>query len=176
MRVLKYVLVAIALLALLLVSKKTKGPKVGVQAPTFSARTLGGRMVDGEQLRGKTVVVEFWATWCPACVSSLPALNRFHQQYGKDPSIEVFAVHVPKGAIPAAVKGFCDKRQYGFPIVLDRNARLSSDFQIHSIPTLIVIGPNGDVHHVKNGALWGSPEDGARQIKQWVDAARVPTT
>ena len=176
MRVLKYVLVAVALIALLLVSKKTTGPKIGIQAPSFSARTMSGRMVDGKQLHGKTVVVEFWATWCPACVSSLPALHRFHEQYGKDPSIEVFAVHVPKGAIPAAVKRFCDKRQYGFPLVLDRNARLSTDFQIQSIPTLIVISPNGEVHHVKNGALGGSPEDGARRIKQWVDAASGPST
>ena len=176
MRVLKYVLVAFALLALLMVSNQTTGPKIGLQAPVFSARTLSGREVDGKQLLGKTVVVEFWATWCPACVSSLPALQRFHKQYGKDPSIEVFAVHVPKGAIPAAVKAFCDKRQYDFPLILDRYARLSADFQIQSIPTLIVIGPNGDVNHVKNGALGGSPEDGARRIKQWVDAANGPST
>ena len=78
-------------------------------------------------------------------------------------------------AISAAVKLFCEKRAYHFPVLLDRNARLSAAFQIESIPTLIVIGPDGSVQHVKNGAS-GSPEDGARRIKQWVDAASASSS
>ena len=176
MRVLKYILLGLALFALLLVTQKTTGPKVGTLAPEFVGKTLSGRTVNAAQLKGKTIVVDFWATWCPACVSSLPALNRFYQEYGRDDSIEVFAVHVPKGAISAAVKLFCEKRAYHFPVLLDRNARLSAAFQIESIPTLIVIGPDGSVQHVKNGALGGSPEDGARRIKQWVDAASASSS
>jgi len=133
-------------------------------------------MVDGNQLRGKTVVVEFWATWCPACVSSLPALNAFERSVQQDDTVSVYSVHVPKGAFAPAVETFMNRRNYDFSVILDRNAQLSRAFQIESIPTLIVIGPDGRVHHVKNGALSGSPTEGAQRIRGWVNQAADENT
>ena len=160
--------------ALFVFSQSTTGPEVGTQAPQFSAKTLSGRLVDKAQLEGKTVVVEFWATWCRACVSSLPALHLFYEQYGQDPSVEVFAVHVPKGASALPVKNFQERNGYRFPVVLDQRARLSRLLEIESILTLIVIAPNGSVHRVKNGALVGPAQVNADRIKGWVDSASAP--
>jgi thiol-disulfide isomerase/thioredoxin len=125
-------------------------------------------MVTSQALRGRTIVFEFWATWCPACVSSLPALNAFEQLVKDDSGIDVYSVHVPKGAFAPAVEAFMTKRGYDFPVILDRDAQLSRAFQIESIPTLIVVAPDGRVSRVKNGAIGGSAEDGAERIQSWV--------
>ena len=167
----KYLPLLFIFLAVVLLLQQTTGPKVGTEAPTISAFTLAGEAVNSSQFEGKTVVLDFWATWCAACVSSLPALHRFYETYRNDPSVMVLAVHVPKGAIAPAVQNFCDKRAYRFPVILDKNAELSARFQIQSIPTLVVIGPDGNVRHVKNGALGGSAEDGAARIESWVEKA-----
>ena len=176
MNIFRYLLFALLLGAVLVLSQSTTGPDAGSKAPDISGRTLSGRVIQSAELSGKTIVVEFWATWCPACVSSLPALQRFYEQHGDDPSLEVFAVHVPKGAVAPAIRNFCQKRGYSFPVILDSAAHLSMSFQIESIPTLVVIGPDGVVDRVKNGALGGSPDDAAARIKHWVDLASEPDT
>ncbi|MGB0647526.1 MAG: TlpA family protein disulfide reductase, partial [Bradymonadia bacterium] len=130
-----------------------------------------GELVSSEVLLGRTVVLEFWATWCPACVSSLPALNAYRDSVKDEPSISVFGVHVPKGAFAPSVSAFMERRQYSFDVILDRHADLSRAFQIDSIPTLIILGPDGRVRHVKNGAIGGSAEEGARRIEDWVAKA-----
>lgn len=171
MRWIKFILIFGAILWLLLQSQTTTGPELGTSSPRFKTRTTTGQVVASDSLRGRTVVFEFWATWCPACVSSLPALNAFERLVKNDERIEVYSVHVPKGAFAPAVEAFMDKRQYGFPVILDRDAQLSRAFQIESIPTLIVIDPDGRVRHVKNGAIGGSAEDGAQRIRSWVSKA-----
>ena len=173
MRWIRFALIFGAILWLLLQSQTTTGPELGTSSPRFKTRTTNGQMVSSEALRGRTIVFEFWATWCPACVSSLPALNAFEQRVKNDASIEVYSVHVPKGAFAPAVAAFMTQRGYDFPVILDRDAQLSRAFQIESIPTLIVVGPDGRVSRVKNGALGGSAEDGAERIQSWVSEASI---
>lgn len=176
MRWIRFILIFGAILWLLLQSQVTTGPNLGTESPDFKIRTLSGEVVSSKALLGQTVVLEFWATWCPACVSSLPALNTFEQSIQEDDTVSVYSVHVPKGAFAPAVEAFMNRRNYSFSVILDRNAQLSRAFQIESIPTLIVIGPDGRVRHVKNGALGGSPEEGAQRIRGWVDEAAQDQT
>ena len=170
MRWIRFILIFGAILWLLLQSQVTTGPPLGVTGPTFKIRTTSGQVISSNALLGRTVVLEFWATWCPACVSSLPALNAFHDSIQHDDTV-VYGVHVPKGAFAPAVESFMTQRNYDFPVILDRDAQLSRAFEIESIPTLIVIGPDGRVHHVKNGALGGSAHEGAQRIQSWVTQA-----
>ena len=171
MRILRFLLIFGAIIWLLLQSQVTSGPELDSQGPRFEIRTMAGETVSSEGLLGRTVVLEFWATWCPACVSSLPALNAYRNSIKDDQSIAVFGVHVPKGAFAPSVSSFMERRQYRFDVILDSHADLSRSFQIESIPTLIILGPDGRVRHVKNGAIGGSAAEGARRIADWVAKA-----
>ena len=171
MKIVRFLLIFGAIIWLLLQSQVTSGPELGIQGARFEIRTISGELVSSEDLLGRTVVLEFWATWCPACVSSLPALNSYRDLVADDPSISVFGVHVPKGRLAPSVSDFMTRRQYSFDVILDRQADLSRAFKIESIPTLIILGPDGRVRHVKNGAIGGSAEEGARRIEGWVAKA-----
>ncbi len=171
MKPLKYILVAALVFWVLVQDRLPTGPDLGVETPRFEARATNGEVFDSDSLRGKTVVVDFWAGWCPACVASLPAIHEFHQNRLSDSSVELMTVHVPKGGSRATIEHYQQSQGYSFPVVLDRDARLVTSFKIESIPTLIIIAPDGRVHHVKNGQLRGNAQEGARRIEKWVERA-----
>ena len=170
MKIVRFLLIFGAIIWLLLQSQVTSGPELGIQGPRFEIRTISGELVSSEDLLGRTVVLEFWATWCPACVSSLPALNSYRDLVADDPSISVL-VYMSRRALCTSVSDFMTRRQYSFDVILDRQIDLSRAFKIESIPTLIILGPDGRVRHVKNGAIGGSAEEGATSNWGWVAKA-----
>src|SRR5678816_182397 len=85
-------------------------------APAIDLMTIDGVALSLQQLRGKVVLVNFWATWCEPCIAEMPSLQRLHDQLHAD-GFEVLAVNYQEG--PARIKSFIDKLNFTLPVVRD---------------------------------------------------------
>ncbi|MEH7484478.1 redoxin domain-containing protein, partial [Neobacillus drentensis] len=128
----KKVIAAVILVTLLTVAivqamdKKTETPEttsqttasqeglaIGAKAPDFELKTLTGETVKLSNLKGKKVMLNFWATWCPPCKAEMPAMEQFSKQMEKD--IVILAVNIDP---QLDVQGFVDENKITFPIPL----------------------------------------------------------
>jgi peroxiredoxin len=122
------------------------------QAPSLSVRTLDGTQIDLATLRGKPVLVTFWATSCPGCVKEIPHLIELHNEYGPQ-GLQMLAVAMAYDP-PNHVIAMRDARKLPYPIVLDLDgsaARAFGDVQL--TPTSFLIAPDGRIVRHKIGEL-----------------------
>lgn len=158
----KKVIAAIALVALFTVAmvqamdKDDKQPKdqqqsgleVGNKAPDFELKTLSGESIKLSSLKGKKVMVNFWATWCPPCKAEMPEMQRFYEAT-KD-EVEILAINMdPK----ADVAGFAKERGLTFPILLDETNEVNEKYQIVSIPTTFFVDEKGIITQRFTGSM-----------------------
>jgi thiol-disulfide isomerase/thioredoxin len=122
----------------------------------FSAQALSGSKVSLGQLRGKVVILNFWATWCPPCRAEMPALDALWKK-DKDKAFTIMGISV--GEDERTVKEFIAKEGYGYPIFLDSSGELGSRFGARSIPTTYVLNKAGKAIAGKvGGAEYDSAE------------------
>lgn len=129
------------------------GPQVGALtgvapslggAPAFTMTTLDGRAIRSEDLRGKVVVVNFWATWCGPCRLEMPALQALAEKHeGRD--VVVLGLSVDAGASP--VRAFLDERGITYPVGMASNAQRRAFGGIRGIPTTLIIDADGVLRH-----------------------------
>jgi len=112
----------------------------GSPATTFKLPARGGGDLDLTSLHGKTVLVNFWATWCPPCREEMPSLSRLAQQF--DPStFEVVAVSVDDGWDP--VEKFLAQPKTPFRVVLDEGAKISRAYGTTKFPESYLLDQDG---------------------------------
>jgi len=118
--------------------------------PNLPFTTLDGRMGTMEGLRGKVVLVNFWATWCPYCRHEMPVMQDFYNDYqGKGFEILAFSVDDD----PAKVENFLRENGYTFPILM-ANAEHSNAFgDVSRLPTSFIIDRNGRIRHKISGQV-----------------------
>ena len=102
-----------------------------------------------QQLRGKGVLLNFWATWCEPCIKELPLLERIHARYG---GLHFVVVGVTDED-PADVERFLARRPIDYPILIDRSGRLRAHFGAEALPFTAWIGPDGRVAGRELGVL-----------------------
>ncbi len=127
-------------------------------APEFALPDLDGRTVRLADLRGKVVVINFWATWCAPCREEMPSMHRLWQQLRAN-SFELAAINV--GETPEQVRSFLSALDHpiGFPIVLDEEGTTVRDFSVKGFPTTFVIDKSGRLVFEAVGRRdWESPE------------------
>ena len=132
-------------------------PTVGQPAPEYSAVSLqGGGPVSLEQLRGKVVLLNVWATWCAPCVREMPSMQRLHQALG-DSGLVVLAVSVDVSD-PGAVRAFYEEYGLTFPMIQDRSRAIERIYQTTAVPESFVINKNGMIMKKLIGEQnWDSP-------------------
>lgn len=123
-----------------------KGLKVGDTFPELGSFGLEGKLPD--DLKGKVVLVDFWASWCEPCKESFPVMESLHKQYGAR-GLVVLAVNVDENI--GAMKDFLKDHPGSFAIVHDAKKKLVGLANIASMPTSIVIGRNGKVAAIHKG-------------------------
>jgi thiol-disulfide isomerase/thioredoxin len=126
------------------------GPRVGDPAPDFTAGTLSGETVTLGRLRGRYVLLDFWATWCGPCVANLPELSRFHDTFAAGGRVTVLGLNLDDD--PAEVRRFLESRKLPWTQgYLGGRAggeeEILSRYAISWIPTYILIGPDGKLIH-----------------------------
>ena len=123
--------------------------KVGEQAPKFILRTVDGQKITAEELRGKVVLLNLWATWCVPCKAELPLLDAAERQY-RDKGFAVFAVATEDSVSPAQL---IKKIGPSLKLTLVRNLAGSSYQPLGGVPTNYVIDRQGVLRYAKGGAF-----------------------
>ncbi len=119
------------------------GIEIGNRAPEFELANLDGKQVRLSDYRGKRVVVNVWATWCPPCKAEIPEMVKFYKEYSNH-NIEILAVNMTNSEKKVEdVKQFSEDYGINFPILLDRQAEVASSYQAFTIPTTYILDKNG---------------------------------
>lgn len=116
---------------------------VNQPAPDFTLPLLGGGEVSLSGLKGKVVVLDFWASWCPPCVATLPGTADVAQKYA-DRNVVVYAINVNEA--PEEIEAFLKANNISIPTALARQSGVDRQYGVQYIPQLFVIDPNGTVH------------------------------
>ncbi len=149
---------ALAAAALLLVSwvgcspEGSKDARAELRpAPDFTLEELAGGQVSLADLRGKTVVLDFWATWCPPCEFQVPSLNAFYDAHRDDSDVAVYGISVDTEG-REVVDVWVGEKEVRYPILLGGDD-LARRFGAVGFPTLIVVAPDGSVHSQHVGLI-----------------------
>ncbi|MGQ0695664.1 MAG: peroxiredoxin family protein [Nitrospiraceae bacterium] len=137
--------------------------KVGDEAPNFQLRDLNGNVVSLSRLRGKVVLLNFWATWCGPCRVEMPAMEQLYRTFPRE-EFEILAVSTdPQGA--AATRPFQQELGFTFPILHDSEFRVGLTYGARTLPMTFMVDRQGVIRQKIFGARdWDSPE--ARELVQ----------
>jgi cytochrome c biogenesis protein CcmG/thiol:disulfide interchange protein DsbE len=131
-----------------------------VQASDFTLQTLDGRSVKLSDYRGQVILLNTWASWCPPCRAEMPDLEAYYREHKEDGFV-VLAVNDEESA--STVANFIQAQGFTFPVLLDPEGKVMSQYGVRGLPTSFLIDRNGMVRGVWSGQL--SPE----RLKQIVD-------
>jgi cytochrome c biogenesis protein CcmG/thiol:disulfide interchange protein DsbE len=121
------------------------------QAPDFTLPDINDNKLSLSKFKGKIVILNFWATWCPPCKKEIPELNKIYAEY-KDKGIEIIGITLDK---PEKVKEFMEKQNIDYPVVIG-SREISKDYgNIVSIPTLFIIDKQGRIYKKNIGFKGG---------------------
>jgi peroxiredoxin len=137
------------------------------QAPNFRLRTLGGMTLDLASLTARgPLVLDFWATWCKPCVTSLPELESLWGRYaGRGVTVLGVSIDGPRNV--SRVRPFLNKLGLTFPVAIDDDGAMQERFQVVAVPTTIVIGADRRIRFVRagyGGGGLGEVEDALRAL------------
>ncbi len=141
----------------------------GDPAPEFRLQALSGQYVSLSDLRGKVVMVHFWATWCPPCVEELPTLAKLYQEFiGRD--FVMLAVSVDEGGAKA-VTSFLQRNGLNIPVLLDPDRITAGRYGTFKFPETYLVDREGVVKYKVIGPRdWRDPA--ALQLLQNMIAVR----
>ncbi len=127
------------------------------RAPEFRLPLLAGGTLNSAALRGKTVVLAFWATWCEPCREELPRLQAFSRRYATDRHVVFYLVNVGEGSdTEHRARRFLRKYGIVIPTVFDSGGRVADEFRAGSaLPARVVVGPHGFVRYKAIGYVQG---------------------
>jgi len=133
------------------------GPQVGKLAPDFKLPSLDGQTALLRDFRGKTVLLNFWATWCPPCRAEMPFIQQmFEDKNWAEKGLVIIAVDI--GESPATVRGFAESFKLSFLVLLDRNGDAAEKYNVRGIPATFFIDKEGIIREIKIGAFTSKAE------------------
>jgi peroxiredoxin len=124
----------------------------GFLAPDFELVTMDDEIVQLSNLRGKVVLVNFWASWCPPCRSEMPAMQQIYTEYGPDEFV-ILAINNGRQDNPSDAEQFVNEKGLTFPILLDSDGLVSALYQVHSLPTSFFIDREGIIREIVIGGM-----------------------
>jgi cytochrome c-type biogenesis protein len=147
----------VAVMALLACSQSESGrlPErvaVGAAAPAYKAVSLSGDSVSLAALRGKTVLLNVWATWCHPCRDEIPELQAIHERY-KTRGLELVGVSIDADGNDDVIRQFMRDFKMTYPVWRDPDERVSTRFLVVGVPATFLIDRNGVLRWRKTGPI-----------------------
>ncbi|WP_085815043.1 TlpA disulfide reductase family protein [Geoanaerobacter pelophilus] len=138
-------------------SKKEVPAQEGAAAPDFTLQDLSGKQVQLSSLKGKVVLVNFWATWCPPCREEIPSMVKLNQvMQGKN--FQMLAISVDEGG-QQAVQEFFRQNGVSLPALFDTDGSVSRRYGTTGVPETFIVDGKGMIRKkVIGGVDWSAPE------------------
>lgn len=125
-------------------------------APDLRLTDLTGKVQDLKDYRGKVVLLNFWATWCPPCIKEIPSLNNLQKKFSSD---DFVVLSVDMGEEPKDIQAFLDHIPTDYPVLVDSTSSLTEPWQLKAFPSTYVIDRKGQLRYMYFGGLeWDEPE------------------
>jgi thiol-disulfide isomerase/thioredoxin len=124
-------------------------PAAATGVPDFTVTTLEGKTLRLSELRGQVVVVDYWATWCGPCRIAMPHLQKLHEEY-QSQGVTVLALSVDQKG-PSVVVPFIRQNGFTFAVAMADERSASAFGNFSSIPTTVIVRPDGRVHTTLTG-------------------------
>ncbi len=117
----------------------------GNTPPDFELETLSGDVVKLSDLKGKKVILNFWASWCGPCKAEMPHMEKYYKKYKDSENVEIVAVNLTTAERRGmeGVTQFIESYGLTFPIPLDVDGDVSEDYSVITIPTTFLLGTDG---------------------------------
>jgi len=155
-KMLKAILLIILTWVLLVTScSEPSVARVGEPAPDFQLQDLDGQAVSLSDLRGKPVMLNFWAVRCPDCRAEMPFLQQIYEEWS-DKGLVLLAIDIGEG--PSQIKEFLEANNLSLPVLLDSDKSVAQRYNIQFIPTTFFIDSDGIIQVKIIGAF---PSKGA---------------
>lgn len=130
------------------------GIEQGQVAPDFTLSTLSGESITLSDLKGKKVVLNFWATWCPPCKDEMPHFQKYYGKYAKEDNVEIVAVNLTYAReTKERIQQFLDSFDVTFPVPLMEDEEVGKPYKIITIPSTFFIDTDGRVQKNIKGPL-----------------------
>jgi thiol-disulfide isomerase/thioredoxin len=124
-------------------------PEINRTASDFELETLSGEKIHLADLRGKPVVINFWATWCGPCRIEMPLLQKYYDLYS--PDVAVLAINYDEPV--EKVRSYIEELGLSFPILLDPHTKVENLYYVRAFPTTFFLDADGIIRYQHIGAL-----------------------
>jgi peroxiredoxin len=145
--------------------------EVGAPAPSYEAATMAGDTSSLESLRGKTVLLNVWATWCHPCREELPVLQQLHETHASR-GLVIVGVSIDASGSHGAIAEFAADYGVTYPLWHDPDNTVSAVFQGIGVPLSVLIGPDGIIRwkhlgpvRANDAALAAALEEALRDVE-----------
>lgn len=125
-------------------------PELNAVAPPFTLPTLTGQSLRLADLRGRVVIVNFWATWCEPCKAEMPLLQSVYERYALR-GVRLVAVNLGESRVTA--KNWVDAAGLTFDVVLDKSQQVGATYQLRGQPSTYIISPDGIIRYIAFGTV-----------------------